>query len=104
MPRPRHPLPAAPAPQLRFRLGGADGKEQVFRVTLDAKLKKAMLKFAELSQLPAATLTFRYDGRRIKPEDTPTSLGIAGAREEAIADGEDPSEFKVQIDVSSAGA
>ena len=68
---------------------------------LGTSLEKAMSRFAEMADMTLEALTFSYAGRRIRPADTPVTLGIAEAFAEAVDDGDDPAGFGVQIDVSA---
>ena len=80
-------------------MAGADSKDQAFRVKLSVRFKKPMAAYCGYAGLPPDAV-FKYEGRRIKADDTVASVGIAAARAEAIEDGEDAEDFQVQIDVS----
>ena len=85
--------------QLRFRSATNDGI--TFRVGFHTKLKKAMAVFCDKSELSLEKAIFKYEGKRMKDDDTPFSLGITSLLQEAIDDGEDADQFCVQIDVSA---
>lgn len=91
-----------PAQKFKFALHvKADGGlEQEFAVSMTTQMDKLITVFCKriLEHVKPDKVWFMYEGKRIKPTDTPESLGMQALLEEARAFGEKDEDFKVQVD------
>lgn len=61
---------------IQIRIMGFDNAINQFRLKKSTPLRKLMIVYSELIDIPKENIRFRIDGQATSDTDTPTSLGI----------------------------
>eukprot|EP00897_Mesotaenium_endlicherianum_P000635 jgi/Mesen1/10572/ME000085S09903 len=59
---------------INLKVKGQDGNEVFFRIKATATLQKLMKAYCERQSVDLASIAFLFDGRRLRPDQTPQDL------------------------------
>ena len=63
-------------PNIQISLVSQDGREVVFRLKPTTKFSKVIQSYCEREAVSPSSMRLLFDGRKVSPDDTPTSLEI----------------------------
>ncbi|VFQ58657.1 unnamed protein product [Cuscuta campestris] len=59
---------------INLKVKGQDGNEVFFRIKRNTQLKKLMNAYCDRQSMELSSVAFLFDGRRLRPEQTPDEL------------------------------
>ncbi|CAM8900821.1 hypothetical protein QQ045_010161 [Rhodiola kirilowii] len=66
--------PAQEGVHINLKVKGQDGNEVFFRIKRNTQLKKLMNAYCDRQSVEMNSIAFLFDGRRLRPEQTPDEL------------------------------
>ncbi|XP_047950456.1 small ubiquitin-related modifier 1-like [Salvia hispanica] len=66
--------PADSTIHINLKVKGQDGNEVFFRIKRSTALKKLMNAYCDRQSVEYSSIAFLFDGRRLRPEQTPDEL------------------------------
>ncbi|XP_022847751.1 small ubiquitin-related modifier 1-like [Olea europaea var. sylvestris] len=63
-----------PSPYIHLRVKGQNGNEEYFKMKRGSQLRKLMTAYCERQSLQFDATVFLFDGRLLRPEQTPDEL------------------------------